>query len=309
MAQINAGRVRFVSRGEYSNSTEYFIFDLVNYNGSSYIAKENTVGVLPTDTSKWQLIAQKGNTGNDGPQGLTGNGISSVEVVAETSSEKTLRINFTDGTHFDFTLENGEVTQAQLDEVIERDNRILANTPKGSTNTNPATMNDSADLPLNKFVLKGKTEQESTTGKNLFQLVTQTISGVTLTANEDGSYTVNGTATSGGSFYVELPTPIPAGTYTISYTSNAELSSDNLNIRTRTSDSAVINSMSVTSTSKSLTATNTSAISILQLQFFNGKTYNNFKIYIQLESGSTATEFEKYTRSEYQVQVHHIHKR
>lgn len=68
MAQINAGRIRFVSRGEYSSSTEYFLFDLVNYNGSSYVAIANSTGVLPSDTSKWQLIAQKGNTGNDGPQ-------------------------------------------------------------------------------------------------------------------------------------------------------------------------------------------------------------------------------------------------
>lgn len=64
MAQVNAGRVRFVSRGTYSVSTQYYLFDLVDYNGSSYIAKSNTLGNLPTNTEYWQLIAEKGNTGN-----------------------------------------------------------------------------------------------------------------------------------------------------------------------------------------------------------------------------------------------------
>ena len=59
---INAGRVRFVSRGTYNNSTQYYLFDLVDYNGSSYIAKENSLGNLPTNTQYWQLIAAKGDT-------------------------------------------------------------------------------------------------------------------------------------------------------------------------------------------------------------------------------------------------------
>lgn len=141
--------------------------------------------------------------------GATGNGILSIEVIAETSSDKTLRINMTDGTYFDFTLENGEVTEEQLDEVKELNQRILNNTPKGSTNTNPAYINDSADLPLNKFVLGGKTEQDSTTGKNKVAITYEAIknkntsgtwnnnvytwNGVTFTVNKDLSITIGGT--------------------------------------------------------------------------------------------------------------------
>ena len=66
MAQVNAGRVRFVSRGTYDASTQYYLFDYVDYNGSSYFAKGSTIGNLPTDTTYWQLIAQKGNTGQTG---------------------------------------------------------------------------------------------------------------------------------------------------------------------------------------------------------------------------------------------------
>lgn len=59
MAQVNAGRVRFVGRGEYNNSTQYYVFDLVNYNGNSYYAKADTIGNLPTNTTYWQLVAEK----------------------------------------------------------------------------------------------------------------------------------------------------------------------------------------------------------------------------------------------------------
>lgn len=49
---------RFSLKGTYDNTAVYVIDDLVNYGGSSY-AKSATsgAGVLPTDTTKWQLIA------------------------------------------------------------------------------------------------------------------------------------------------------------------------------------------------------------------------------------------------------------
>ena len=43
-------------RGEYDNATDYFLGDIVQYQGASYIALGNTTGNLPTDTNFWQLI-------------------------------------------------------------------------------------------------------------------------------------------------------------------------------------------------------------------------------------------------------------
>ena len=52
-------------------------------------------------------------------------------------------------------------------------------------------------MPYNDYVVKGKSEQETRSGKNLLNntATSQTISGVTFTVNEDGSVTCNGTAT------------------------------------------------------------------------------------------------------------------
>jgi hypothetical protein len=59
-------------RGEYDNATAYATGDSVSYQGSSYVALGSTTGNLPTNTSFWQLLAEKGDTGATGAAGATG---------------------------------------------------------------------------------------------------------------------------------------------------------------------------------------------------------------------------------------------
>ena len=56
----NLGRVLPIFKGEYDNDEIYINLDVVYYNGSSYVAKEETQGNLPTDTEYWQPIAMAG---------------------------------------------------------------------------------------------------------------------------------------------------------------------------------------------------------------------------------------------------------
>ena len=60
-------------KGNYSASTSYIKDDVVVFNGSSYIAKGNTTGNAPTNTTYWGLLAQKGSDGSDGANGSNGN--------------------------------------------------------------------------------------------------------------------------------------------------------------------------------------------------------------------------------------------
>lgn len=56
---INLGKVKFTLKGTFSPTVSYEQFDLVDYNGSSYIAKQKTVaGTLPTNTAYWALSAK-----------------------------------------------------------------------------------------------------------------------------------------------------------------------------------------------------------------------------------------------------------
>lgn len=63
----------FTPRGAYDNATNYAVGDQVDYNGSSYIMYVDAgAGTLPTDNTKWGLIAAKGDTGATGSAGADG---------------------------------------------------------------------------------------------------------------------------------------------------------------------------------------------------------------------------------------------
>ena len=57
ISQENARNV-FV---EYNGSTSYVVGNKVSYNGSSYVCILNSTGNLPTNTTYWLLIAEKGD--------------------------------------------------------------------------------------------------------------------------------------------------------------------------------------------------------------------------------------------------------
>lgn len=66
-------------KGTWASGTAYVnnttTIDVVDYNGSSYACKTShtaSASILPTNTTYWQLHAQKGDTGPQGPIGATG---------------------------------------------------------------------------------------------------------------------------------------------------------------------------------------------------------------------------------------------
>lgn len=62
-----------VPKGAYDNSTDYAVGDSVDYQGSSYVMYSDAgAGTLPTDDTKWQLIASKGDNGSPGANGNDG---------------------------------------------------------------------------------------------------------------------------------------------------------------------------------------------------------------------------------------------
>lgn len=62
MATYNLGRILPNYRGTWESSYNYFIMDIVYYNGSSYVAKSNihAGGDNPSINNNWQIIALKG---------------------------------------------------------------------------------------------------------------------------------------------------------------------------------------------------------------------------------------------------------
>ena len=58
-------------RGTWSALTQYFVDDAVEYQGSAYIAVLSNIGQSPPG-SNWDLVAQQGAAGAQGPQGAAG---------------------------------------------------------------------------------------------------------------------------------------------------------------------------------------------------------------------------------------------
>lgn len=60
----SAGRVLLLFKGEYSALTTYTAMDAAFYNGSTYVAKQTTLGNVPTNTTYWQILCQGQLSGN-----------------------------------------------------------------------------------------------------------------------------------------------------------------------------------------------------------------------------------------------------
>lgn len=57
---VTLGPVGFKPTGAYDNTREYKKLDVVTYQGSSYVAKSDSIGQLPTDTEYWICLAKGG---------------------------------------------------------------------------------------------------------------------------------------------------------------------------------------------------------------------------------------------------------
>lgn len=63
----------FTPKGAYNAGTSYSVGDQVDYNGTSYILySAASAGTLPTDNTKWGVLASKGDTGTTGSPGTNG---------------------------------------------------------------------------------------------------------------------------------------------------------------------------------------------------------------------------------------------
>lgn len=66
---IDLGKIAWTNGGEYDPDTQYEIYTVVTYNGSSYVSLTDVQGIAPTNTAYWQLVAQKGEQGAQGEPG------------------------------------------------------------------------------------------------------------------------------------------------------------------------------------------------------------------------------------------------
>ena len=112
MATLNVGRVRLLNKGEYSVSASYDFFDWVTYEGSSYVVTASSgapAGTLPTDTSYWSLLADKGDKGDKGDTGLAASvSVGSVSTGAPDSPASVTNSGTENDAVFNFVIPKGD---------------------------------------------------------------------------------------------------------------------------------------------------------------------------------------------------------
>ena len=248
-----------------------------------------------------------GATGATGPQGPAGqdgvDGFSPIATVTQEGLNAEISITDKDGTTT-ATVPGFGVQVVESLPATGSSNVIYLERDSNSASGNPISISDAVEAPLKSLEIQGNTTQQTYTGKNMFNLVTpDTNNGVTVTANADGSFTLNGTTTGVAVFNFQLPTPKPAGTYTISCTSkNQVMESGSFFIRARKADMTMLvpsvpQSQAQGNGSYYCEGTFTSTENMVYVALnltASGKTYNNMIIYPQVEVGGTATDWERY---------------
>lgn len=193
-----------------------------------------------------------------------------------------LKLDFTDKTIADLPLKYQECQLVDVDlEDIEQSS--------GRTDYGVNMWIDYDDKRNFSYRLEGSTYQETTTGKNLFtpDLLTQqtTFYGLTITPNSDGTITINGTSTNTSAVWLNL--------------SNYNYNINNVGfwvsstLASQTANGYTLSARITNGTLNRLSYNNNNKYTAIQIN--PSSTFNNAILYVQMEQGTSATNWEAYT--------------
>jgi hypothetical protein len=205
-----ADGISFIWEDAYVSETTYQVNDVVSYNGSTYICVLESTGNLPTNTTYWSLMAQKGTDGTGSgdmiasvydptsvegdafdmdnmAQGTTNKFISDAQLtlLSNTSGTNTGDVTVTDSSEIDFTLTGQDITASlkagSIDET-KLDTSVNASLDKADSAVQPT----STDTLTNKTLEDAKftTSINAQTGTTYTLVLTDNSKLITLT-NDD----------------------------------------------------------------------------------------------------------------------------
>ena len=283
----------------------------VNKTDISNIKQEQTtqninISNLQTDNtsnkSKIEALETK-NTQQDTNIQKNTDDIAEINAKNTTQDEEIAQIKEKD------TAQDSLIEQLQTKVVnLEAENTSLKNQiPSGEATGNPIHLTDSSDLEC-EIAVVGNSEQETRSGKNKLQLYfsDKTVSGVTITKNEDDSITLNGTATANinflnlGKFLYELAKGTFKGCLTYKSGSMKD-GSAGLFFSSSTTSGTNKGGTTLETKNKSfaLSSTVTEDANIYPYIYINsGTTFDNFTFYFQVVNSDTDDfDYEQYGAS------------
>lgn len=140
---------------------------------------------------------------------------------------------------------------------------------------------------------------------DLSNLTEQTIVGVKVTQNKDGSFTLNGTSNNSYGFNVAVKNGkiLKANTpYSLKVTTTGSASStSNSQIAIREDENTNLVNVSFSGNSKIYTPTKDETINYLRIYLDTGVTFTNFTVYPKLEKGTIATPYSPYGQGSIEI--------
>ena len=204
----------------------------------------------------------------------------------------------------EFAPEGYEELKQQVNENTFKVDTIIEHTDLGIKETASGEeihLTDSADGKAVEYALFGKARQNTTSGKNKFELRKNNIesNGIKVTINNDGTFNASGTATD--STYISLEQNTNELAEIISKGGNFTMSLKNATYN--------VYSCNINLGYKNASGANTNIVANGTAKYVDvGSSYRNFVLYvgsgvtidlknvgIQLESGTVATEWEEYS--------------
>lgn len=303
------------AREEYINNLKTQV-DNGDFDGADFNYKWDgtKLGVKNSKETTYQFVelkGQKGDKGEKGDKGDTGNGIQNIEKVSTVENVDTYAINYTDGTQTTFDVTNGEVTKEQLDEVdnrakktrneLERVKNDILET--GTASDSFINVQDSAWAELQALSVDGVLKQNTTQGNNLLNinnLENKTINGVSLTKNDDGTITLNGTATADANFRFAIDDIEATTNYAIQlYKFQGNFTNNYVSIYlSEDSQFSTFHLLSLTSQNFVFSNLENKTYKYAQIKVNSGVICNNLNIGCQIVKDKDIKTFEKFTGGE-----------
>ena len=246
-------------------------------------SNENTFDIDKALNQNWDKVDEYVETTNTKIQTVETDNTKNKQDISNIQTEQeTQNIN----------IESLQKENAEIKEENSRLKEDLNAFPTVSGSGEYVTL-DAADSRFKEFKAFGKSWQKTRVGKNHINSFerylagySSTNNGITFTLLEDGKIKINGTATGGrGVFTFALNgSSIEAGDYILSGGSS-----------TVTAEVALgTNYINVKGNTKSVSLTEKTTITYVAVFVENGTTVNNEIVYVQLEKGTVATEYETY---------------
>ena len=269
------------------------------------------LGIKTSEDKEFKYVDLKGETGQTGATGMTGNSIKSIEKLSTKDNVDTYAVNFTDGTQTTFNVRNGEVSLDELKEVdskVESNYEEFENLKSELLTTNEVrdsfiNVEDSYKERLLNLSIDGVLKQNTTQGNNLLNinnLENKTINGVSLTKNDDGTITLNGTATADANFRFSTNDVEATTNYAIQlYKFKGSFTNNYVSIYlSEDSQFSTFHLLSLTSQDFVLSNLENKTYKYVQIKVSSGVICNNLTIGCQIVKDKDIKTFEKFTGGE-----------